>query len=275
MVLAPESAALRRHALACTLLLAGAAASASDVLSDRQCSAGVCMANVDATLAIAPCERANLVVAWAQAGGAMAIECWTQDGPMDQPVFVFDRRFANGPVYDLAGVRAFAPESLPQIANPHRDENDAMLPACQPPKPAAMAPGELLLTQKVPSDDGRHPYCYRILRVATRATGIAIRADDGHPPQPGTNAADWAALAAKMSALAAQSDAQARARVTRARAPLRDTPVLKAAPHGWLVAGDTVTVLDRTPVSGMVKVLHVGAKGLAIERWISKDDIAP
>ena len=264
----------RRHAIASALIAVAASALAAEALPDRQCSGGVCMANIDAKLSIAPCPNANLVIAWAQAGGAMAIECWTDDAPMDQPIFVFDRRFPHGPVYEMTGIRAFEPESLPQIANTHRDENDAMLLACQPPKPPTMATGELLLTQKVPSDDDRHPYCYRILRVATTPGGIVIRADDGHPPKADKDIADWAALAARMAALAARADAQSRAHVTRARAPLRDTPDAKALPHGFLVAGDAVIVLDQMSDKNLVKVLYVTAKGQAIERWIARSDIA-
>jgi hypothetical protein len=264
----------RRQAIACALLAVAASALAADVLPDRQCAGGVCMANVDPKLAVAPCRDANIAIAWSQAGGAMSIQCWTDDAPTDQPIFVFDRRFPHGPVYDMTGIRAFVPESLPQIANTHHDENDAMLLACQPPKPPMMATGELLLTEKVPSNDDRHPYCYRILRVASTSSGIVIRADDGHPPKAVKDGADWNALAARMAALAAKADAQSRAHVTRARAPLRDTPDAKAAPHGFLVAGDAVIVLDQMSDKNLVKVLYITARGQAIERWIARSDIA-
>ena len=271
----PRPSASRLRAIACLLSAAAATASAADVLADRQCGGGVCLANIDAKLALAPCRNANLVVAWAQAGGAMAVQCMTDVAPADQPILVFDRRHPNAPAYDLTGVRAFTSEALPQLAHVPGEGNDALLPACRRPAPPTMAPGELLLTEKVASDNERHPYCYRVLRVATTATGIAIRADDGKPPQAGKPDADWHDLAAKMSALVAQVDAQARSRVTRTRAPLRDAPDPKAAPHGFLVAGDTVTVLDRPPGGSLVKVLYVNAKGVAIERWIGQDDIAP
>ena len=265
----------RLRAIACALLAVGATASAADLLPDRQCGGGVCLANVDARLALAPCRNANLVIAWAQAGGAMAVQCMTDVAPMDQPIFVFDRRNPNALAFDLTGIRAFTSEALPQLAHVPGDGNDALLPACRRPAPPTMAPGELLLTEKVPSDNERHPYCYRVLRVATTPAGIAIRADDGKPPQAGQPDADWHDLAARMSALVAQADAQSRARVTRKRAPLRDAPDPKTAPHGFLVAGDSVTVLERPAGGALVKVLYVNAKGTAIERWIGKDDIAP
>ncbi len=267
--------ALRLHAIACALLACGAAALAADALPDRQCGGAVCMANVDAKLSIAPCTNANLVVAWSQAGGAIAIQCMTDVAAMDQPIHVFDRRDPDALAWDLTGIRAFTSETLPQLAHVPGEGNDALLPACRRPTPPTMALGELLLTEKVPSDNERHPYCYRVLRVASGPAGIAIRADDGKPPQAGKPDADWHDLAAKMSALVAQADAQARAHVTRARAPLRDAPDAKAAPHGFLVAGDAVTVTDRPAAGGLVKVLYVSAKGVAIERWISKGDIAP
>jgi hypothetical protein len=267
--------ALRPHAIACALLAFGATALAADALPDRQCSGGVCMANVDATLSMSPCPNANLVLAWSQVGGAMAVQCMTDAAPMDQPIHVFDRRNPNAPAWELTGIRAFTSETLPQLAHVPGDGNDALLPACRRPAPPTMALGELLLTEKAPSDNERHPYCYRVLRVASGPAGVAIRADDGKPPQAGKPDPDWHDLAARMSALAAQADAQARSRVTRPRAPLRDAPDAKAAPHGFLVAGDTVTVVDQPLHGGLVKVLYVSAKGVAIERWIARDDIAP
>ena len=260
-------------ALASLLATTASLAPAADALANRQCGGGVCMANVDATFSQEPCRNANLVVAWAQAGGAMAIECWTNDAAMAQPIYVFDRRNPDGPAYDLTGTRAFSPEALPQLAHVPADGNDALLPACRRPVPPAMAPGELLLTEKVASDNERHPYCYRVLRVATAAAGVAIRADDGRSPKAGPANPDWRELASRMSAFAAQADAQARARVTRTRAPLRDRADAKAPAHGFLIAGDVVTVLERA--GAFVKVRYVNAKGVAIERWMARDDLAP
>jgi hypothetical protein len=145
--------------------------------------------------------------------------------------------------------------------------------ACRAPEQPTMAPGELLLTEKVPSGDARTPSCLRILRVASGVKGLALGADDGHAPAPAREPADWSALAARMSALAAQVDAPLRAHVTRARAPLREAPDPKSAPHGWLVKGDAVVVLERR--AGQARVLHAGRDGKAIERWIAQGDIAP
>jgi hypothetical protein len=267
--------ALRLRAIAFALGGFAAAAAAADALPNRQCAGGVCLANVDAKLSVEPCRNANLVIAWAQAGGAMSIECWTTDAPMDQPIYVFDRRNPAGPAYDLTGIRAFSSETLPQLAHVPGEGNDALLPACRRPSPPAMAPGELLLTEKAPSDNERHPYCYRVLRVASTPAGIAIRADDGKPPKAGSASPDWHDLVSRMAALVAQADASARARVTRARAPLRDRPEPKSTPHGFLVAGDTVVVLDRNGPGGLVKVLYAPAKGPVIERWINPADITP
>ncbi len=262
----------RRSLVACALSGAAALAGAADS-PPVDCHGGVCMANIDAAQAVEPCRDANLVAAWSQVGGAMAIECWTTDAPMDQPIYVFDRRHPNAPAWELTGIRAFTPETLPQLAHVPGDSNDALLSACRRPDPPTMAPGELLLTEKVPSDNERHPYCYRVLRVSGGPARLAIRADDGRPPQAGTPNPDWRDLAARMTALAARTDAQARARVTRARAPLREKPEPKSAPRGWLVNGDVVTVLERG--GPLVQVLYAPAKGPAIVRWIAKDDIAP
>jgi len=259
--------------LACAFAFTAAAALAADPLSNRACADGVCMANVDARQSMEPCRDANVVIAWSQLGGAMAIQCWTDAAPEDQPLFVFDRRTPHGPAWELAGVRAFAPDSLPQLANRQRHESDAMPFACRAPDPPTMAPGELLLTEKVPSGDARSPTCLRVLRVASGTKGLAISADDGRAPAPAREPADWSALAARMSALAAQVDAPARAHVTRARAPLRDTPEAKSAPRGWLVKGDAVVVLERK--AGLAKVLHAGRDGKAVEHWVAQGDIAP
>ncbi len=267
--------ALRLHAIACALSGVAAVASATDALPNRQCSGGVCLANVDAKLSVEPCRNANLVIAWAQGGGAMSIECWTNDAPTDQPIYVFDRRNPSGPAYDLTGIRALSSETLPQLAHVSGEGNDALLPACRRPTPPTLASGELLLTEKVPSDNERHPYCYRVLRVSSTPAGITLRADDGKPPKPGAASPDWRDLVGRMAALVAQADAPAHARVTRSRAPLRDKPEPKSAPHGFLIAGDTVIVLDRSGPGGLVKVLYTPAKGPAIERWINQADIAP
>jgi len=271
----PWITALRPLALACVLAGAAAPAGAADPLPNRQCGGGVCLANVDAALAVEPCRNANLVIAWAQAGGAMSIECWTGDAPADQPIYVFDRRNPSGPAYELTGIRAFSPEALPQLAHVPGEGNDALLPACRRPAPPTMAPGELLLTEKATSDNERHPYCYRVLRVATTPAAIAIRADDAKPPKPVAANPEWRELASRMAALAAQADAQARARVAPRRAPLRDRPDAKAAPHGFLIGGDQVVVLERNGPGGFARVLYTPAKGPAIERWISAGDLAP
>ena len=255
--------------------LAAAAAPAADALPDRQCGGGVCMANVEAKQAIAPCLNANLVLAWAQAGGALAVECQADEAATNQPIYVFDRRDPTRPAYDLTGVRAFAPDALPQLAHVPGAGSDVLLPACRRPVPATMAPGELLLTEKVPSDNERHPYCYRVLRVASSQAGITIRADDGKPVKADAPSAEWHDLAARMSALVAQAEAGSRAHVTRQRAPLRDTPDPKAPPHGFLVKGDAVLVLERNAPAGLVKVLWVNPKGVAIERWVRREDITP
>jgi hypothetical protein len=266
---------LRPLALAGALVGAAAPAAAADPLPNRQCGGGVCLANVDAALAVAPCRNANVAIAWAQAGGAMSIECSTNDVLADQPIYVFDRRDLSGPAYDLTGIRAFPPEALPQLAHVPGEGTDALLPACRRPSPPTMAPGELLLTEKAPSDNERHPDCYRVLRVATSRAGIAIRADDGKPPKAGAANPEWRELANRMAALAAQADAQARTRVTRRRAALRDRPDPKTAPHGFLIAGDPVVVLERNGPGGFARVLYTPAKGPAIERWIAAGDLAP
>ena len=272
MIRPRSTSRLRASTLACAL--ASGTALAADVLPNRHCTDGVCMANVDPAQAVEPCRDASIVIAWAQSGGAMAVECDLGDARMDQPLLVFDRRAPHRPAYTLTGIRAFAPEALPQIAGAQREDGGAMLPACQPPQPPSMAPGELLLTQKAPSPwhTDRTPACWRILRVATTPAGIEIRADDGDSPRPVKDAPDWSALAAKMSALAAQADAQVRAHVTRTRAPLRDAPDPRSAARGWLAKGDAVVVLERA--AGLVKVLHTGRDGKPIEHWVAPGDIA-
>jgi hypothetical protein len=267
--------ALRSALIVGALSLAATALAARDPLADRQCTGGVCMANVDAAQAMAPCANANLVLAWSQGGQAIALQCMTDRAPADQPILVFQKRATNAPAYELTGVRAFMPESLPQLAHVPRDGDDALLPACRRPVPPTMAPGELLLTEKVASDNERHPYCYRVLRVASLADGsIEIRADDGQVPVPARMGPEWQPLAWKMMGLVMAADASVPARVTRARAPLHDKPDARAAPHGWLAAGDRVEVVARHTPGGMVLVGHRDARGRSITRWIAQGDIA-
>ena len=261
---------LRPRVVCLALGAAATAALAADVLPEAQCSGGVCMANIDAKASIEPCGNANLVLAWSQGGKAIAVQCMTDVAPMDQPLVVFERRNLEAPAWELTGIRAFLPETLPQLAHVPGDGNDALLPACRRPNPPTMATGELLLTEKVPSDNERHPYCYRVLRVASTAAGIAIRADDGKAPTAARMDPEWHALAAKMMAIVMAADARTTLHVTRARAPLRDTSDPKAAPHGFLVAGDRVHVIDRDTPSGMVRVVYENAKGISITRWIDR-----
>jgi hypothetical protein len=144
--------------------------------------------------------------------------------------------------------------------------------------------GEIVLTRKVPSNNGKSPYCALVSRVSTEDTGIAIRGNDPDMPKADTAHGDWDKLAAAMAALipaaggaapvpAAGASADT-ARVVHAKAPLRDAPDLGAAPHGYLVQGDAVTVLDRSRTAdGWVKARYVGKGGSAIERWIRADDL--
>ena len=110
-----SSRALRSPLVVAALCLAATAFAAGDPLADRQCAGGVCMANVDATQSMAPCANANLVLAWSQGGQAIALQCITDQVPMDQPILVFQKRELNAPSYDLAGIRALPPETLPQL----------------------------------------------------------------------------------------------------------------------------------------------------------------
>jgi hypothetical protein len=144
----PSPTALRLRAIVFALLSCGASARATDALPDRQCGGGVCRANIDAKLSIAPCLDANLVLAWSQGGKAIALQCMTDAAPMDQPILVFQRRSLN-------------------------------------------------------------------------------------------------------------------------------VPDARAVPHGFLVAGDRVRIVDRDTPAGMVRVAHENAKGVSVTRWIAQADIAP
>jgi hypothetical protein len=264
-----------RPALALAALVATAACGAAAL--PGTCRDGSCTANVDEKLAAAPCAGAPILLAWRQAGGAVLIQCETADADMDKPSFVFDRRAPGGPAYELTGMRFFQASALPELAGGGAPDTFAAHALCRRPEPPLAAPGELLLGEKVPADDPKNPYCYRLLRVSTQAGGITIRADDGDAPKASPTHAGWDRLAAKMSALIpAHAEAAARqdAVVRHAKAPLRDAPDLAAAPHGYLVQGDAVAIVDRArSADGWLKVRYVGRSGSAIERWARADDL--
>jgi len=246
------------------------------------CRDGVCTLNLDEKDSAAPCAGATLLLAWRQAGGATLIQCETSDADMDKPSFAFNRDLPAAPAFPLTGMRFFESDVLGGGAV---SDKFAARGFCQPPKPPRVAAGELLIGEKVPSDDEKNPYCYRVLRIATTPAGVVIRADDKDSPKPAATHAEWDALAAKMTALiragggtaAAVPGAPAAAgtaRVTAAKAPLRDSADAGAAAHGYLVQGDEVTLLDRSRAAdGWLKVRYVGKSGKAIERWIRADDL--
>jgi hypothetical protein len=248
------------------------------------CKDGVCTLNLDAKDSAAPCAGATLLLAWRQAGGATLIQCATDDADMDKPSFAYDRDAPAAPAFPLTGMRFFMSDVLGGGAV---SDKFASRGFCQPPKPPRMTAGEILIGEKVPSEDEKNPYCYRALRVGTTSAGVAIRADDGDSPKPEAKHADWDKLAAKMTALirasngtpqaAATAPASAGAilvHVVHAKAPLRDSPDAGAAVHGYLVQGDEVTLLDRSKAAdGWFKVRYAGKSGKAIERWIRAEAV--
>jgi hypothetical protein len=273
-----------RHA-ALAALCAGVAvhAVAAGDVPTPECKDGVCTLNLDAKDSAAPCAGATLLLAWRQAGGATLIQCATDDADMDKPSFAYNRDAPAAPAFPLTGMRFFMSDVLGGGA---LSDKFASRGFCQAPKPPRMAAGEILIGEKVPSDDEKNPYCYRVLRVGTTAAGVAIRADDGDSPKPEARHADWDRLAAKMTALIRASTGAPRAaaapasagailvHVVHAKAPLRDNPDAGAAAHGYLVQGDEVTLLDRSKAAdGWFKVRYAGKSGKAIERWIRADDV--
>ena len=251
------------------------------------CADGVCETTVEKNAAYAPCEDAVILLAWRQAGGATLIQCMTDDADMDKPSFVYDRDKPAAPAYPLTGMRYFVSAYLGELASGKVGDKFSSHALCQPPKPPRMAAGEILIGEKVPSQDNDNPYCYRVLRVATTPTGVVMRADDKDSPRVEAKHADWDKLAAKMTALIAsagpavaadtpdsESSGGAMVHVVHAKAPLRDGPDAGLAQHGYLVQGDEVSVLDRSKAAdGWLKVHYVGKNGKAIDRWARADDL--
>ena len=257
---------------------------AADRPLQATCDGGVCVANLGEEAAMAPCAGATLLLAWRQAGGATLIQCNTSDAEMDRPSFAYDRDHPAAPAFALTGMRFFMGDAL---AAGSVGDQFAARGFCNPPKPPRMAPGEILIGEKVPADDEKNPYCYRVLRIGTTPGGVAIKADDNDAPKAEARHADWDKLAAKMTALiratgnvapAAASHAAptgaAVAHIVHAKAPLRDGPDAGLAERGYLVQGDAVTLLDRSKAAdGWIKVRYVGKSGKAIERWARADDL--
>jgi hypothetical protein len=212
---------------------------------------------------------------------------------MDKPSFVYNRDAPAAPAFALTGMRFFASSALGELASGAVPDKFSSHALCQPPKPAHMAAGELLVGEKVPGDDEKNPYCYRVLRVATTPAGVVIRADDNKPPKPQARHTEWDPLAAKMTALirtsgnatalpaptsvVANSNTSTQTEVVHvvhAKAELFDSVGDGEAPHGYLVQGDEVTVLDRSKLAdGWLRVRYVGKSGKAIERWLDAADV--
>ena len=251
------------------------------------CADGVCEATVEKNAAYAPCEDAVILLAWRQAGGATLIQCMTDDADMDKPSFVYDRDKPAAPAYPLTGMRYFVSAYLGELASGKVGDKFSSHALCKPPTPPRMAPGDILIGEKVPTQDNNNPYCYRVLRVASTRSGVVMRADDGDSPHVEAKHADWDGLAAKMTSLIASAGSPVPAdvpdtassggpllHVVHAKAPLRDSPDSGVAQHGYLVQGDAVSVLDRTKAAnGWLKVHYVGKSGKAIDRWVRADDL--
>lgn len=285
--LTPRRAAVARLASLAALCATFAldALAASDPLKP-ECANGVCNAMVhDEKAAIAPCENAIILLAWRQAGGATLIQCETADADMDKPSFVYNRDTPSAPAFPLTGMRYFVSSFLGDLASGKVPDKFSSHALCQPPKPSRMAAGEILIGEKVPNQDEKNPYCYRVLRISTTTGGVAIKADDNDSPKAEARHADWDKLAATMTTLIRASGGVASAAVTQAagagvahvihaKAPLRDSPDAGVAAHGYLVQGDEVTLLDRSKAAdGWFKVRYVGKSGKAIDRWIHADDL--
>jgi hypothetical protein len=280
-----QSFQLRAAWYAIAVLCAGPTfnAVAADRPLDAQCKGGVCVANLDEDVALDPCAGASVLLAWREAGGATLIQCNTSDAEMDRPSFAYNRDAPAAPAFPLVGMRFFMGDTLSGGVS----DKFASRGFCKPPKPPRMAPGEILIGEKVPSDDEKNPYCYRVLRISSSVSSIAIRADDNESPKAEAKHADWDKLAAKMTALirasasavpAAGGQAMlagvAGAHVVHAKAALRDSPDAGVAAHGYLVQGDQVTLLDRSKAAdGWLKVRYVGKSGKAIDRWMRADDL--
>ncbi|MFL6682133.1 MAG: SH3 domain-containing protein [Burkholderiaceae bacterium] len=278
----PFHAAWRAIAVLCAGATFGCVA--ADRPLQATCGGGVCVANLGEDAAMAPCAGATLLLAWRQSGGATLIQCNTSDAEMDRPSFAYNRDAPAAPAFPLTGMRFFMGDTLEAGSV---GDKFAARGFCKPPNPPRMVPGEILIGEKVPSDDEKNPYCYRVLRIGTTPGGVAIKADDNDAPKAEARHADWDKLAAKMTALiratgnvapAAASHvppaAAAVARIVHAKAPLREAPDAGLAEHGWLVQGDEVTLLDRSRAAdGWIKVRYVGKSGKAIDRWVRADDL--
>jgi hypothetical protein len=261
------------------------AATAADSLADAKCANGVCVSNVNEDTTLAPCADALVVLlAWRQAGGATLIQCVTKDAEMDKPSFIYNRDAPAAPAYAVTGMRYF---DAGVLASGGVSDQFASRGFCKGTKPTRMAFGEILVGEKIPSGDDNDPYCYSVNRISSTPGGVIVKADDNKNPKPEARHADWDKLAAHMTALirahggaapaAAAQPAPAGAAIAHvvdAKAPLRDTPDAGVAPHGYLVQGDEVSVLDRSKAAeGWLKVRYVAKSGKAIDRWVRADDL--
>ncbi len=272
----------RLHHAAAALSIGCALAAGLAHAAAPACANGVCTLDVEPKADAEPCANAPILLAWRQAGGAVLVQCETDDADMEQPSVVVDRRKPGGPSLDLQGVRFFDAASLPSLASGGVPDKFADHPLCVAPKPARVADGDLLLLKKLPSGNEKNPYCYAALRVSTTGDGLATQGDGRFTPPALKPHPRWDKLAARMIALipapasspAAPAAGADTARVVHAKAPLRDAPDLAVAPHGYLVQGDAVTLLERSHAAdGWVKARYVGKNGHAIERWLRADDL--
>ena len=223
----------------------------------------------------------QILVAYAQANGAALIQCSSPDSTLDNLSYLFDRNMPAKPALEVPGARFIKADLLaedPADGVPDRFGPVAWCPS--PKRPAAVA-GELLLISKVPRDKLEPPFCYRLLRVANVPTGLALRAEDGGAVAVLPAATPkWNGLRDRLLPLMTDVTANVAVQegvmltVSSAKARLFGLPDATAAPHGYLVAGDTVQVLDESkrPL-GWVKVRYVTKSGSVIEPWVRVGDL--
>jgi len=157
------------------------AARAAEVsVAAMPCAQGVCGFNVlDAALIAEPCTGASVQAFFLRAGGLAAIRC--SDSPdREATAYVFDRRKADGPVYEVEGARLLQQAFLADASASAVPDRFAAVPLCRPTPVAARTKGAAVwLALKVPDTAASGGSCYRVLRATMVKRGAMLTGDDG------------------------------------------------------------------------------------------------
>ena len=141
-----------KTSVAALCLLQAANSQAGDEVSRPDCAAGVCVINVLSSSVIsAPCEGDSVLVAYSTHSGATLIQCSNSEDPLQNKIFIYDRRHSSVQPLEFRGGRFIRPAAISQAASEGIPDKFGPVPLCEAPNRESSTNGELLVLEKTPN----------------------------------------------------------------------------------------------------------------------------